>query len=160
VLGLRRLLKWRRSAFFFRRNGGSWIDYRKLQLKLNNAEAGTALNFRTEYGRAALKIGYGDTYPCEDATPCQAKIFITCVCQNQKQVINILPQKLVKEKEKEKGFGSQRRMSEAPACCNAKSAAALNIDTATHWSGWRTRGLQLTNPKRWKPIASIFACSR
>jgi transcriptional repressor NF-X1 len=68
-------------------------------------------------------------YPCKEITPCQAKTFITCECQNQKQPIKCLASK--------SSPGNSTKTLDCNDEClklqrNAKLAAALNIDPATH----------------------------
>lgn len=68
-------------------------------------------------------------YPCSEAKPCQAKTFITCECQNLKE-----PAKCLASTTSE---GSAKRSLDCDEDClklqrNAKLAAALNIDPATH----------------------------
>jgi len=68
-------------------------------------------------------------YACKEQTPCQAKTFITCACQNQKQAIKCLASKVSK--------GNTEQTLECNDDClrlqrNAKLAAALNIDPASH----------------------------
>lgn len=68
-------------------------------------------------------------YTCKEQTPCQAKTFITCACQNQKQPMKCLASKTSK--------GNTGQVLECNDEClklirNAKLAAALNIDPATH----------------------------
>lgn len=68
-------------------------------------------------------------YPCKEATPCQAKTFITCDCQHQKQAIRCLASKT--------SDGNSKKTLDCNDEClklqrNAKLAAALNIDPATH----------------------------
>jgi transcriptional repressor NF-X1 len=68
-------------------------------------------------------------YPCKEATPCQAKSFITCSCQNQKQAVKCLASKTSE--------GNSKKTLDCNDEClklqrNAKLAAALNIDPATH----------------------------
>ena len=68
-------------------------------------------------------------YPCKEINPCQAKTFITCECQNQKQAIKCLASKTSEG-------NSERTLDCNDECLklqrNAKLAAALNIDLATH----------------------------
>jgi len=68
-------------------------------------------------------------YPCKEVTPCQAKTFVTCECQNQKQAIKCLASK--------SSPGNSKKTLDCNEEClrlqrNAKLAAALNIDPATH----------------------------
>ncbi|KUJ22890.1 uncharacterized protein LY89DRAFT_704432 [Mollisia scopiformis] len=68
-------------------------------------------------------------YPCKELTPCQAKTFITCACQHQKQAVKCLACK--------SSPGNTDKTLECNDEClkiqrNAKLAAALNIDPATH----------------------------
>ncbi|KAH8772261.1 hypothetical protein F5882DRAFT_175303 [Hyaloscypha sp. PMI_1271] len=68
-------------------------------------------------------------YPCKEANPCQAKTFITCACQNQKQAVKCLASKT--------SPGNASKVLDCNDEClklqrNAKLAAALNIDPATH----------------------------
>ncbi|KAG0651045.1 FKBP12-associated [Hyphodiscus hymeniophilus] len=68
-------------------------------------------------------------YPCKEANPCQAKTFMTCECQNQKQAVKCLASKTSE--------GNSKKMLDCNDEClrlqrNAKLAAALNIDPATH----------------------------
>lgn len=68
-------------------------------------------------------------YPCKETTPCQAKTFMTCPCQNQKQPVKCLASKTSE--------GNTTKVLECNDEClrlqrNAKLAAALNIDPATH----------------------------
>ncbi|CZT53118.1 related to cysteine-rich protein NFX-1 [Rhynchosporium secalis] len=68
-------------------------------------------------------------YPCKETTPCQAKTFITCECQNQKQAIRCLASK--------SSPGNSEKTLDCNEEClrlqrNAKLAAALKIDPATH----------------------------
>ncbi|KAK6587518.1 hypothetical protein PZA11_000808 [Diplocarpon coronariae] len=68
-------------------------------------------------------------YPCKEMTPCQAKTFITCECQNQKQAIKCLASKT--------SPGNSKKTLECNEEClkvqrNAKLAAALKIDPATY----------------------------
>lgn len=70
-------------------------------------------------------------YPCKEATPCQAKTFVTCECQNQKQAVKCLATK-------SSPGNSEKSLNCNDECLkvqrNAKLAAALNIDPATHTS--------------------------
>ncbi|CAG8980129.1 hypothetical protein HYALB_00013614 [Hymenoscyphus albidus] len=68
-------------------------------------------------------------YPCKETTPCQAKTFVTCECQNQKQAVKCLASKT--------NDGNSKKTLDCNDEClklqrNAKLAAALNIDPATH----------------------------
>ncbi|KAH8815461.1 hypothetical protein F5884DRAFT_841432 [Xylogone sp. PMI_703] len=68
-------------------------------------------------------------YPCKELTPCQAKTFITCPCQHQKQAVKCLASK--------SSSGNTEKTLECNDEClklqrNAKLAAALNIDPASH----------------------------
>jgi transcriptional repressor NF-X1 len=68
-------------------------------------------------------------YPCKEITPCQAKTFITCECQNQKQAAKCLASKTSE--------GNSKKILDCNDEClrlqrNAKLAAALNIDPASH----------------------------
>ncbi len=68
-------------------------------------------------------------YPCKQDTPCQAKTFITCSCQHQKQPIKCLATK--------SSPGNSTNTLECDDEClriqrNAKLASALNIDLTTH----------------------------
>lgn len=68
-------------------------------------------------------------YPCKEDSPCQAKTFITCACQHQKQAIKCLASKT--------SAGNTGKTLDCDDEClriqrNAKLAAALNIDPATH----------------------------
>ncbi|KAH6671176.1 hypothetical protein B0J14DRAFT_595486 [Halenospora varia] len=68
-------------------------------------------------------------YPCKETTPCQAKTFVTCSCQHQKQAVRCLASKTSE--------GNSTKVLECNDEClrlqrNAKLAAALNIDPATH----------------------------
>ncbi|KAF8849805.1 hypothetical protein BDZ45DRAFT_662660 [Acephala macrosclerotiorum] len=68
-------------------------------------------------------------YPCKELQPCQAKTFITCPCQHQKQEVRCLASKT--------SPGNTEKKLECNDEClkiqrNAKLAAALNIDPATH----------------------------
>ncbi|KAG9235089.1 hypothetical protein BJ875DRAFT_282569 [Amylocarpus encephaloides] len=68
-------------------------------------------------------------YPCKETSPCHAKTFITCECQNQKQAAKCLASKASEG-------NSQKTLDCNDECLklqrNAKLAAALNIDPATH----------------------------
>lgn len=68
-------------------------------------------------------------YPCKETSPCQAKTFITCACQHQKQAVKCLASKT--------NEGNTTKVLSCSEEClklqrNAKLAAALNIDPATH----------------------------
>jgi transcriptional repressor NF-X1 len=68
-------------------------------------------------------------YPCKETAPCQAKTFITCACQHQKQAIKCLASKT--------SSGNTAKTLDCDDEClriqrNAKLASALNIDPATH----------------------------
>ncbi|RFU23584.1 hypothetical protein B7463_g12754, partial [Scytalidium lignicola] len=68
-------------------------------------------------------------YPCKELTPCQAKTFITCPCQHQKQAVKCLASK--------SSPGNTEKTLDCNDEClklqrNAKLAAALNIDPASH----------------------------
>ena len=68
-------------------------------------------------------------YPCKETTPCQAKTFITCACQHQKQPVKCLASK--------SSLGNTGKLLDCNDEClklirNAKLAAALNIDPTTH----------------------------
>lgn len=68
-------------------------------------------------------------YPCKEIAPCQAKTFITCPCQHQKQAVKCLASK--------SSPGNTTKTLECNDEClklqrNAKLAAALNIDPASH----------------------------
>ena len=88
-------------------------------------------------------------YPCKEVTPCQAKTFITCSCQNQKQAVKCLASK--------SSEGNSKKTLDCNDEClklqrNAKLAAALNIDPATHMDdhipySLTTLDLFQTNPK-------------
>jgi transcriptional repressor NF-X1 len=70
-------------------------------------------------------------YPCKESSPCQAKTFITCECQHQKQPVKCLASKT--------SDGNSKKTLDCNEEClkiqrNAKLAAALNIDPATHLS--------------------------
>jgi transcriptional repressor NF-X1 len=70
-------------------------------------------------------------YPCKEINPCQAKTFITCECQHQKQEVKCLASKT--------GDGNSKKTLACNDEClrlqrNAKLAAALDIDPATHTS--------------------------
>ncbi|KAM3066891.1 FKBP12-associated protein [Clarireedia jacksonii] len=68
-------------------------------------------------------------YPCKETTPCQGKTFITCECQHQKQAVKCLASKTSEG-------NSKKKLDCNDECLklqrNAKLAAALNIDPATH----------------------------
>ena len=68
-------------------------------------------------------------YPCKEITPCQAKTFITCECQHQKQAAKCLASKT-------SGGNTEKTLDCNDECLklqrNAKLAAALNIDPSTH----------------------------
>ena len=71
-------------------------------------------------------------YPCKEALPCQGKMFITCECQHQKQAVKCLASKTSE--------GNSKKTLDCNDEClklqrNAKLAAALNIDPATHMDG-------------------------
>ena len=68
-------------------------------------------------------------YPCKELNPCEAKTFITCECQNQKQTVKCLASKT--------GKGNSNKALDCNDEClklqrNARLAAALDIDPATH----------------------------
>ena len=88
-----------------------------------------------ECGRKKTFCDHYDTdrchgvYPCKEEAPCQAKTFITCACQNQKQAIKCMVSRT--------SGGNKDQVLECNDEClkllrNAKLAAALNIDPATH----------------------------
>lgn len=68
-------------------------------------------------------------YPCKEVTPCAAKMFITCACQNEKAPTTCMASKT-------SPGNSQKSLACTDECLklqrNAKLAAALNIDPATH----------------------------
>ncbi|KAL3417979.1 nf-x1 finger transcription [Phlyctema vagabunda] len=68
-------------------------------------------------------------YPCKEVTPCQAKTFVTCQCQHQKQAAKCLASK--------SSEGNSKKTLDCNDEClklqrNAKLAAALDIDPTTH----------------------------
>lgn len=68
-------------------------------------------------------------YPCKELSPCDAKTFITCECQNQKQAVKCLASK--------SSEGNSKKTLDCNDEClklqrNARLAAALDIDPATH----------------------------
>lgn len=68
-------------------------------------------------------------YPCKEVNPCQAKTFITCEFQHQKQAVKCLASKTSE--------GNSKKTLDCNDEClklqrNARLAAALDIDPATH----------------------------
>jgi transcriptional repressor NF-X1 len=68
-------------------------------------------------------------YPCKEVSPCPAKTFITCECQHQKKPVQCLASKTSE--------GNSNKTLDCNEEClrlqrNARLAAALNIDPATH----------------------------
>lgn len=68
-------------------------------------------------------------YPCKELNPCEAKTFITCECQHQKQAVKCLASKT--------SDGNSKKTLDCSDEClklqrNARLAAALDIDPATH----------------------------
>jgi transcriptional repressor NF-X1 len=68
-------------------------------------------------------------YPCKELNPCEAKTFITCECQRQKQQVKCLASKT--------SDGNSKKALDCNDEClklqrNARLAAALDIDPATH----------------------------